>query len=221
MRLWQVAALAILLLGSVAITTGTLVWYRTNQSHNESQSRANASQIAVATRKTLDGYADQIAGTGALFSQPSQIGHAEFHSYLKSLDVYDRYPGLYGLGFVSKVPAADLPAFVAQANADGLPDFTVSPPGARATYCVSSYVDVNELSSPVPLAGYDLCTVPQLAPVLDEVGRTGAEKAVPESLLGPAPAFAGNFVLITPVYQGTPKDATERGVELVLSLIHI
>ena len=215
MRLWQVAALAILLLGSVAITTGTLVWYRTNQSHNESQSQANASQIAVATRKTLDGYADQIAGTGALFSQPGQIDHAEFHSYLKSLDVYERYPGLYGLGFVSKVAAADLPAFVAQAHGDGLPGFAVSPSGARATYCVSSYVDINDLSSPVPLAGYDLCTVAQLATVLDEVGRTGAEKAVPESLLGPAPAFAGNFVLITPVYRGAVDNAAERTAQLV------
>ena len=215
MRLWQVAALAILVLGTVAITTGTWFWFQSNKDRNQIESRTTANQVAVATRKTLDGYADQIAGTGALFSQPGLLNHAQFHAYLKQLDVYSRYQGLYGLGFVARVDRAALPAFVAQARADGLPDFSVAPAGDRPSYCVASFVDANDLKAPFPLTGYDICTLPQLAATLSAAERQGTEQAVPESTFGPAAAYRGNFILVSPVYHGEPTSAADRQAQLV------
>ena len=53
---------------------------------------------------------------------------------------------------MSWVGASALPAFVAQARADGLPDFSVAPAGTRPVYCVASYVAESGLQRTHPPA---------------------------------------------------------------------
>jgi CHASE1-domain containing sensor protein len=85
-RLWQVAAVAILVFGTAGITLGTLAWYSTNKHDNRAEVQANADQVANTTRKTLAGYNDQIANAVALFKQSGLINRAEFSAYVKNLD---------------------------------------------------------------------------------------------------------------------------------------
>src|ERR1700687_4127723 len=166
-RLWQVAALAILVLGTSGISVGTWVWYGSNKDHNRSELRASADQIAATTKKTLDGYNDLIASTRALFVQPGLLNRAEFSRYVKDVDLYNRYKGIYGLGVISWVPAAALPDFVAGWRAEGEPAYAVAPAGSRPAYCLASYYDHKDLHSTIALIGYDLCTVSLLASVLN------------------------------------------------------
>ncbi len=215
MWLWQVAALAIFVVGSVAVGGGTWAWYVSNRDRNQTQEQAQARQIAGAVGTTLGRYADQSAATAALFSQPGLLDHAAFHTYLQELGIYTRYPGLHGLGFVSWVTGAALPGFVAQARADGVAGFAATPAGSRPTYCVASYVDVGDLTTPFPLMGYDLCTVPTLGSLLDLATTTGRQQAVVESTLATGPAYRGNFILISPVYRGHPATVAERRAQLL------
>ncbi len=208
-RLWQVAAIAILVLGTVGVTLGTLAWYDTNKRHNRTELQANADQIAVTTRKTLDGYNDQIASTVALFKQPGLVNRVEFHAYVKNLDLYNRYKGIYGLGLISWVPAADLPAFVAAWRVDQ-PSFSVSPAGSRPAYCLVNAFDQQNLKTSIPIVGYDMCTFKVLLPVLDAAMASGQEQAVVETALIPGPEYRGNFLLMAPVYSGDPTTVAER-----------
>src|SRR5580700_10038372 len=126
-KLWQVMAVAIFAVGTTGATVGSLTWYGSNKDHNRAELEASAAQVAVSTRETLDGYNDQIASAVALFTQPDLMNRAEFHAYVKNLDLYDRFKGIFGLGLISWVTAAQLPAFVAGWRADGDPGFGVLP----------------------------------------------------------------------------------------------
>jgi diguanylate cyclase (GGDEF)-like protein/PAS domain S-box-containing protein len=209
-RLWQVAAIAIVIVGMLGIGAGTWTWYKRNEEHNRAEVEANADQVVVTTRKTFDGYANQIASAVALFTQPGLIDRTEFHSYVRYLDLYHRYKGIYGLGLISWVPAPALPAFVAGWRADGDPGFTVVPVGNRPAYCLVSQLDEQNLKSSIPLVGYDLCTVPKLVTVLDSTSADGKVHAVAETSIASGPDFEGNFVLVAPVYSGDPVTMAQR-----------
>jgi len=214
-RLWQVAAVAILILGTTAASLGTWAWYVRNKDDNRAQLRASAAQVAETSKKTLDGYVDQIASAVALFTQPGLVDRAEFHDYVKYLDLYDRYKGIYGLGFIAWVPQAILPAFVAGWRAGGDPGFSVAPAGARSAYCLASQFDEQNLKTTISIVGYDLCTVPQLASVLDLATTSGTDQAMLESAFGSSAVFRGNFVLVAPVYSGDPTTAAERRAQRI------
>jgi diguanylate cyclase (GGDEF)-like protein/PAS domain S-box-containing protein len=151
----------------------------------------------------------------ALFTQPGLINNAEFHSYVKYLDLYRRYKGIYGLGFISWVPQAALPTFVAGFRADGDPGFSVAPAGTRSAYCLARQFDEQNLKTTISIVGYDVCTVPQLASVLDLATTTGKDQAVLESTLGPSAVFRGNFVLVAPVYSGDPTTVAQRRTQRI------
>jgi len=212
-RLWQVAAIAIVIVGTTGVTLGVRSWYDVNKERNRTELQSSADQIAVITQTTLKGYADQIASAVALFSQPGLFNRAAFHSYVASLDLFDRYTGIYGLGLVSWVPAAGLPGFEAGWRANGDPTFSVLPAGNRPVYCLVSQLEQKDLKSPVPVVGYDLCTVPQLAAALSAATISGKVQGLAESTLAPGPAYRGNFLMVAPVYSGDPTTAAERAAE--------
>jgi diguanylate cyclase (GGDEF)-like protein/PAS domain S-box-containing protein len=209
-RLWQVAALAILVLGTSGITAGTWVWYGSNKDHNRSEFQARADQIATSTKQTLAGFSDQIASVRTLFVHPGLITRAEFSRYVEDLDLYRRYRGIAGLGVISWVPAEALPGFVAGWRADGEPAYTVAPAGSRPAYCLASHFEHRDLHSSIALIGYDLCTVAPLFSVLNTAATTGKDQAVAEVALANVPAFRGNFVLASPIYSGDPTTVAER-----------
>jgi diguanylate cyclase (GGDEF)-like protein/PAS domain S-box-containing protein len=209
-KLWQVVAVAILVLGTTGATVGALIWYGSNKDHNRAELEASAAQVALSTRQTLDGYNGQIASAVALFTQPGLIDRTEFHTYVRYLDLYNRFKGIYGLGLISWVPAAQLPAFAAGWRADGDPGFVVVPAGSRPAYCLVSQLDEKNLKSSVPLLGYDLCTVPKLLSVLNASTASGTVEAAPESSIASGPDFDGNFVLLEPVYSGNPTTLAQR-----------
>ncbi len=214
-KLWQVAAAAIVVVGTVGVSFGTWTWYGSNKNHNRVELETNAAQIAVSTRKTLDGYNDQIASAVALFKQPGLIDRGEFHAYVTYLDLYNRYKGIYGLGLISWVPGASLPRFVAGWRSDGDPSFAVSPPGDRAAYCLVDRFDESNLVSTIPLVGFDLCTFKTLLPFFEAATATGKVQAVAESALIAGPAYVGNFLLVAPVYSGDPTTVSQRRAQRV------
>jgi hypothetical protein len=52
-KLWQVASIAILVFGTVAISIGSWTWFQRNKVQNHDQTEANAAQVAVTTRRPL------------------------------------------------------------------------------------------------------------------------------------------------------------------------
>jgi signal transduction histidine kinase len=52
-----------------------------------------------------------------------------------------RYPGIQGVGYAELIQPADMPAYLESVRADGFPDFTVRPDGARGLYSSITYLE--------------------------------------------------------------------------------
>jgi len=213
MRLWQVAAAVVLVAGSAAVTLGTLAWYDVNKAHNHEEFQATAQELAASVKGTLEGYGDQIASAGALFLQP-QLDRSMFHSCVENLDLYERYPGMYALGLISSIPAAQRATFLAAARGDGLPDFDISPAGVRPTYCVARFAETDGIASPVSLLGFDVCTIPKLTKLLDGARDTGGQQTAATTTLSNAKTYSGTFIIAAPVYRGDPTTLLQRRADL-------
>lgn len=51
-KLWQVVAIAIVIVGSVGVSFGTWAWYGSNKNHDSAERQLNADQIAATTKET-------------------------------------------------------------------------------------------------------------------------------------------------------------------------
>lgn len=92
-------------------------------------------------------YFNVLYGLSALFSRSNALSRAEFHNYVKALDVPHRFPGIWGLSFAELVPHEAKARFEARVRRDtslrpdGYPGFAIKPPGERPEYFVMSYVE--------------------------------------------------------------------------------
>ncbi len=191
-------------LGAVA---GALAWHRQiDQSNNEVVTR-ETSEVAGSLGATLQRYTDITAIAANTLGSGSITG-LEWTAIAQQSFLPIRYRGLQGIGFVNSVAGADLDAFVAAQRLAGNPGFTVEPAGSRAHYCVPSAVDWFAGAEPVPLLGYDLCTVPSVAAALYRAETTGRQQALTAAAL--PPGYKNDVILVAPYYTGLPGSSEER-----------
>src|SRR5690606_23165611 len=99
---------------------------------------------------------DVLRGVGALFQASERPMHAQFHSYVASLALRKRYPGITNLSFSEYVapPGPALPAGV-----------------ERGGYHVLTYLEAMESDN--GLFGYDIGSNPALAKTLADARDHG------------------------------------------------
>lgn len=107
-------------------------------------------------------YADILLGIRGMYIAADSVSRAEFHEYIKSLDLDRRYPGVQVIHYGRRISAAERASFEAEARRDrsvdprGYPGFAINPPGERAEYVVVEYVEPmagNETALGLDLAG--------------------------------------------------------------------
>jgi PAS domain S-box-containing protein len=110
----------------------------------------DASDATSAIERRIEFYANVLYGLKALFASRSDVGRVDFHRFVDSLDLPQRYPGLDVVNFATHVPGPDRQRFEASVRADkslspdGYPLFSVRPPGERPEYLVVVYVEPME-----------------------------------------------------------------------------
>ena len=110
--------------------------------------KANNTQLAIQAR--VQSYMDMLHGVGALFYTDNDITRAQFHSYVKELDLEQRFPGITSLNFAPRVFARNKEKFEAAVRADtgldtgGYPKFSILPSGERTEYHVLTYLEPME-----------------------------------------------------------------------------
>lgn len=101
----------------------------------------------------IHSYAGILYGVKALFETQGSIGRDQFHRFVQSLDLKNRYPSLESVNYMTYVPAAAKERFVESVRRDtsldprGYPDFSIKPPGERPEYFVLVYLE--------PMAGFE------------------------------------------------------------------
>jgi len=104
-------------------------------------------------------YEALLHGTGGLFAASKSVERDEWRSYIKALDLKNRYPGIVSLQYAPYVSAEHFERFKSETAADGFPDYTIHPAGIRPFYIPVKFVEPIE-NNPVAI-GFDMATEPQ------------------------------------------------------------
>jgi signal transduction histidine kinase/ActR/RegA family two-component response regulator len=130
--------------------------------------------------------------------------------FVESLQIDEKFPGINGLGHVSRVPANSVDIYVAGQRGAGRPDFTVhEPPGCHPQDGDRYITDLIEpLERNLPAVGLDIAAEP--------IRRTAAEAAMDSgqaritgiiTLVQDIQRKPG-FLMLTPVYDGDNTHAS-------------
>jgi len=68
-----------------------------------------------------------LKGARGVYAASERVTRKEFKAYVDSRDLQGEFPGAIGFGLIERVLREDLPTFLANARADGSPEYKVSP----------------------------------------------------------------------------------------------
>ena len=153
-RAWIAVAAFIFGAGAIgSVFAGISVAQNTSQKSHRAFA-ASSSEVASTLQLAIRQEQDLVVDTSAFIADNPNATNVQFAQWANSVDALARYPELELIGRAVFVPAAGLPAFVAQAEIDSGGTFQVSPPGNRPFYCFI----VGELARGVALpTNVDVC----------------------------------------------------------------
>ncbi len=128
------------------------------QSINRDQSIAitNDQDVVTSTiNQRLSTYEEILVGGSGLFRASRDVTEKEWHDYISTYDVSNRYPGVQAIGYIKVVNGQQLPELVEYMRGQGFANFNVRPQGQRDTYTAILYIEPGRQS---PVIGLDLFT---------------------------------------------------------------
>ncbi len=177
---------------------------RRDRERHERFSRA-ADQIAVILRERLTAYEQVLRGGSALFAASARVNHDAWRKYVDSLGIEGRYPGILGLGYITRLPHAEVPAFEAGLRAEGI-EAPVRPAGDRPEHFAVTYVE--PMASNAATLGVDMAAEPRRRAAAEAARDGGGAVMTAKLELVEDPRHAPGFLLFAPDYARTPPPST-------------
>ncbi len=215
----------VVLVGGIVVSVLLAGYIRTELTRNaEANFTKRASDAAAALTGYLKRNGDLLASTGALVAnqvsvfQDYSAARQGYLGYLNDLDLPGRYPGVYGVGFMARVPADQAPALDAAMRSAGEPGF-LSAPGSRAYYCPIQFFQWPGGTGPPSQyvsVGMDYCATPLISPQLNESAASGRQIVIPRAVFSPGAEHRYDFALVFPVYRSGAPVATQADREAAL-----
>ncbi len=187
-------------------------------------SRSNFAMLAAeseqALHERLNRAAQSLDAASALFTAGERVTWEEWVAYAKVIDIERRYPGIRDIGFIERVPRADVPAFQAETRRNGLPIERIARAPAGGDHYVVSYIYPLERNRAV--LGMDITFDPKRREAADQARDSGAAIVTrPLQFIqyrGPGPGFT----MMRPVYatREPPRTVAERRRALIGWVYH-
>jgi diguanylate cyclase (GGDEF)-like protein/PAS domain S-box-containing protein len=169
-------------------------------------------------------YADILLGIRGMYIAADAVSRAEFRSYLNSLDLRRRYPGVQVIHHGERITATQRAAFEHEVRSDtsieprGYPGFAIKPPGERAEYVVVRYVE--PMAGNEAALGLDLSGDPVRLAALERTRDSGQLTASGTIALANDPKRHPGFAMRLPVYRpGMPTDTVAQRREAFTGVI--
>ena len=199
-----------LLVAGLCLLVTALVWQQARH-RDEAALRAEfdfmADKTGAAIENHLQDNVQLLRGVAGLFAASTEVSRGEFHAYVASLNLQERYPGILGVGYSQVVPEEVKEAHLRRIRGEGFPSYAITPPGRRDSYTTILYLEPFSGRN-LRAFGYDMFTEPvrrtAMARARDEesVAMTAMVRLVQET---DADVQAG-FLLYLPVYRnGAPR----------------
>ena len=168
-----------------------------------------------AIESRIRAYGDILLGIRGMYIAADSVSRAEFRSYIASLDLNRRYPGVQVIHYGKRITAAERHAFEEAVRADrsvdsrGYPDFAIKPAGARAEHVVVKYVE--PMAGNETALGLDLGGDPVRLAALERTRDSGKLTASGTIALAHDPKKHPGFAMRLPIYRpGMPVDTVEE-----------
>ena len=173
---------------------------------------AQVRELINSIDRRMQTYVQVLYGAQGLFASSDNVTRAEFHTYMAGQQLNQRFPGIHGVGYMPLVTAAQAPALVAQVRAEGYPDFTIDPAGARPVYAPILFLEPFSGSN-LRAFGFDSLSEPQRRATLEQARDSGMPAMSGKIRLRQEtmePAQAG-FLVVLPVYRpGAPINTLQE-----------
>ncbi len=190
----------------IVLSVGAAYW-TANQLEREARLKFESAAVDAhdAVDARIQAYSEVLLGVRGLFIVSNSVSRAEFRSYIDSLDLNRRYPGIQVIHYGQRITAAQKPAFEAMVRNDtsvdprGYPDFTVKPPGDRPEYVIVQYVE--PMTGNEAALGLDLGGDAVRLATLERTRDTGRITASGTIALALDPRRHPGFAMRLPVYR--------------------
>jgi len=141
---------------------------------------------------------------------PENITHDRFRHYVESRDIPAEFPGSHGFGFIRRVDASSVKAFIESNRREGRRDFSIHQitPNSGEMYVIQ-YIEPEASNSQA--IGLDIASEPRRSEAAHEAELNNrATLTRPITLLQSSEEKSGGFLLLLPVYQGDQTAAPNK-----------
>ena len=205
-RLNIALVLATLVVGLLLTGLGV---YQTRQ-HDLAISRLQfehlADQLSNEVQRRMNQPVYGLKGARGVYAASKSVERLEFRAYVESRDLPREFPGVFGFGFIQRVPRADLDAFIAAERADDAPDFAVQTSGAAADLYVIKFID--PLGPNRKAQGFDVGSEPIRRTAIERAIRTGEPTLTPRLTLVQDELKRAAVHYLVPVYRNGSHPTT-------------
>jgi PAS domain S-box-containing protein len=82
-----------------------------------------------------------LLGAKGLYEASQSVERDEFHKYISTFELAERYPGIQLIGFSQWIKPSQLENAIRRVRSDGFPQFTIRPQGERDNYSMIIYAE--------------------------------------------------------------------------------
>jgi len=188
----------------LGITATLYAWQREqrlDQARAMTQFTHQAEAVQSEIRARVAHLEELLRAERAFMTHAPEVSREEWRRFVSSFDLESAYSGIYGLGYIARVPAGQLAAFEAQVRAE-FPAFRVFPKG-EAAQLAEHYVNLylEPMSRVGRAIGFDIAVRADRREALERA-RDGDEMALTSRLRQLTPDSQGDDILaFLPVYQ--------------------
>ncbi|GHF47830.1 hypothetical protein GCM10017056_19160 [Seohaeicola zhoushanensis] len=163
----------------------------------------------------LSAYRQSLNGLSGLFAASHRVTQDEIDAYVSQIDMAANMPEVNGLGLIVSVQRAELPGFMAEARADGVPEFTIHPASDADTLFVVKYIAPRSDNTALP--GLDIGFDRGWRASAIAARDTGLTQMTPLGQFTPDDKAEAGFLLLRPIY--APRASTVTAAERQAALI--
>jgi diguanylate cyclase (GGDEF)-like protein/PAS domain S-box-containing protein len=131
-----------------------------------------AEQVERTIRTRMLSYEGLLSGGVGLFEAVGDVDRRQWRTYVDSLEVETRFPGILGIGYTQRIAPNDLEAHQRAVRAEGYPEYVVTPVGKRDEYHAIVYLEPFSGRN-LRAFGYDMVTDPVRRAAMSRARDTG------------------------------------------------
>ncbi len=152
------ALVLLLLLGATAVATVAMLADADEKARQQFDDRVMA--FSTLLSDAMRSYQQVLrAGAAAVNAMPA-VTRDQWHKFVRDLSPDDFYPGIRGIGYVKRLRATEIEAFVAEQRRQGRSEYRFHPEGERDLYTAVVYLEPDDWRNRRAI-GYDMFSEPR------------------------------------------------------------